>query len=202
MGAVGALSGPGWSSAPTRAAMLGVNCAAAAAFVQGSWSAAQLSHRPPLLLPVSDTSWHAMPVDQVLDQLNATSAGLSEEDAAHRRGQGRRPQLVRTSLARAVMEELDNPLTPILAAGAVLSASLGSVVDAGLVAGVSALSALIGGAQRLHTDRAMAALLAHSAITARVLRDGGPVRRPAQQLVPGDIVELRSGAWCPPIAGC
>jgi cation-transporting P-type ATPase I len=43
----------------------------------------------------------------------------------------------------------------------------------------------------------MAALLAHSAITARVLRDGGPVRRPAQQLVPGDIVELRSGDVVP-----
>jgi cation-transporting ATPase I len=197
VGGVGALSGPGWTSGPTRAAMLGVNCAAAAAFVEGSWSAAQLGHRPPLILPVSDTPWHAMPVDAVLDQLGATPAGLSEDDAARRRRQVRRPQLVRTSLARAVMEELDNPLTPILAAGAVLSASLGSVVDAGLVAGVSALSALIGGAQRLHTDRAMAALLAHSAVTARVLRDGVAVRRSAQQLVAGDVVELRSGDVVP-----
>jgi cation-transporting P-type ATPase I len=197
VGGVGALSGPGWTSGPTRAAMLGVNCAAAAAFIQGSWSAAQLDYRPPLILSVSDTPWHAMPVEEVLAQLDATPAGLSEADAARRRRQVRRPQPVRTSLARAVMEELDNPLTPILAAGAVLSASLGSVVDAGLVAGVSALSALIGGAQRLHTDRAMAALLAHSAVTARVLRDGDRVRRPAQQLVSGDVVELRSGDVVP-----
>jgi cation-transporting ATPase I len=197
VGGVGALSRPGWSSAPTRAAMLGVNCAAAAALVQGSWSAAQLDHGSPLILPVCDTPWHAMPLEDVLAQLDAIPDGLAEEDAARRRRQVRRPQLVRTSLARAVMEELDNPLTPILAAGAVLSASLGSVVDAGLVAGVSALSALIGGAQRLHTERAMAALLAHSAVTARVLRDGGPVRRPAQQLVPGDVVELRSGDVVP-----
>ncbi|HEX6403774.1 MAG TPA: HAD-IC family P-type ATPase [Pseudonocardiaceae bacterium] len=197
VGGVAALSGRGWTSGPTRAAMLGVNCAAAAAFVEGSWSAAQLGHRPPLMLPVSDTPWHAMPVDAVLDQLDATPAGLSEADAARRHRQVRRPQLVRTSLARAVMEELDNPLTPILAAGAVLSASLGSVVDASLVAGVSALSALIGGTQRLHTDRAMAALLAHSAVTARVLRDGVLARRSAQQLVSGDVVELHSGDVVP-----
>ncbi|MGB8962917.1 MAG: hypothetical protein WCC38_13310, partial [Pseudonocardiaceae bacterium] len=95
------------------------------------------------------------------------------------------------------MEDLDNPLTPILAGGAVLSASLGSMVHAGLVAGVSALSALIGGAQRLHTDRAVAQLLAGSAVTARVLRDGHPVTRPAEQLVIGDVIELGSGDVVP-----
>jgi calcium-translocating P-type ATPase len=197
VGGIGSLGRRGWSSGPTRAAMLGVNCAAAAGLVQGSWSAAQLGQRPPLLLPVCDTPWHAMPVEEVLDQLNTTPAGLTEAEAVGRRRQVRRPDLVNASLTRAVMEELDNPLTPILAAGAVLSASLGSVVDAGLVGGVCALSALIGGAQRLHTDRAMAALLARSEATARVLRDGQGVRQPARQLVAGDVVELASGDVVP-----
>jgi magnesium-transporting ATPase (P-type) len=199
VGGISALSAPGWASGPARAAMLGVNGAAAASFGQGCWSAQQLASQPPPILPTVGVPWHAMTVDAVLEQVDTTAAGLTEGEAARRLSQARRqhPELVQPSLARAVLAELDNPLTPILAGGAMLSASLGSVVDAGLVAGVGALSALIGGAQRLHTDRAVAALLARSAVTARVLRDGTLVSRPADQLVSGDVVELVSGDVVP-----
>jgi calcium-translocating P-type ATPase len=203
LGGLGALSSPGWGSGPTQAAMLAVNGAAAAAFAQGSWAAGHLDRQLPAepaigLSPISHIPWHAMPADAVLDQVKTTPGGLTEIEAARRRRQTRHPlEPARPSLVRAVLEELDNPLTPILASGAVLSASLGSVVDAGLVAGVSALSALIGGAQRLHTDRAVAQLLARSAVTARVLRDGHSVSRAAEQLVTGDVVELRSGDVVP-----
>jgi cation-transporting ATPase I len=202
VGAVGALSGSGWSSRPTRAAMMGVNCAAAAAFVQGSWSAAELGHQPPLILPVCETPWHAMPVEKVLDQLNATSAGLSEDDAARRRDQLWRPQLVRTSLARAVMEELDNPLTPILAAGAVLSASLGSVVDAGLIAGVSALSALIGGRSGyIPTGRWPNCWLVPRSPPGYCATGDRSADRPSSWS-PVTSSSYTPGTWCPLIAGC
>jgi calcium-translocating P-type ATPase len=197
LGAVGALTTPGWGAGPARAAMLSVNGAAAVAFVHGSWTSQQLGSCE-LIVPISHISWHAMPLDAVLDQVKTTPAGLSEAEVNRRRRHAGRPvEPAPPSLARAVLAELDNPLTPILAGGAVLSASLGSMVDAGLVAGVGALSALIGGAQRLHTDRAVAQLLAGSAVTARVLRDGRPVSRPAEQLVTGDVVELRSGDVVP-----
>jgi hypothetical protein len=198
LGGVGALTGSGWGlgSGPGQAAMLGVNGAAAVALVQGAWAAGQVGRRP-LDPPISRIPWHAMPVEAVLDQLSTTPAGLSATEVGRRRHRGHQPALVRPSLARAVAEELDNPLTPILAGGAALSAAVGSVTDAGLVAGVSALSALVGGVQRLRTDRAVAALLASSAITARVLRDGQPVSRPAEELVAGDVVELRSGDVVP-----
>jgi cation-transporting P-type ATPase I len=196
LGGIGALTGSGWGggSGPGQAAMLGVNGAAAVALAQGAWAARQVGRRP-LDPPISRIPWHAMPVEAVLDQLSTTAGGLPASEVARRRGH--RPELVRPSLARAVAEELDNPLTPILAGGAALSAAVGSVTDAGLVAGVSALSALVGGVQRLRTDRAVAALLASSAVTARVLRDGQPASRPAEELVAGDVVELRSGDVVP-----
>jgi cation-transporting ATPase I len=197
LGAVSALTTPRDGSGPARAAMLAVNGAAAGAFFDGSWACQQLG-RGQLIVPIPQIAWHAMPVDAVLDELKTTPEGLSEAEADRRRRQAGRPvEPAAPSLGRAVMEELDNPLTPILAGGAVLSASLGSMVDAGLVAGVSALSALIGGVQRLHTDQAVAQLLAGSAVTARVLRDGRPVTRPAEQLVIGDVIELRSGDVVP-----
>jgi cation-transporting ATPase I len=196
LGGVGVWTDSEWRSGPGQAAMLGVNGAAAVALAQGAWAAHELGHRP-LDPPISRIPWHAMPVEAVLDQLTTTSAGLSTAEVARRSRRSRQPEPVRPSLARAVAEELDNPLTPILAGGAALSAAIGSVTDAGLVAGVSALSALIGGVQRLRTDRAVAALLANSAVTARVLRDGQPVTRPAEELVAGDVVELRSGDVVP-----
>jgi calcium-translocating P-type ATPase len=196
VGSVAALASAGWGSAPTRAAMLAVNAAAAAAFVLGTWAVRQLGEQPSAV-PVRAVPWHAMPVEAVLEQLQTTPAGLPEDESTRRRSQRSHPELVQPSLPRAVLEELNNPLTPILLGGTVLSASLGSVVDAALVAGVAVLSALIGGIQRLHTDRALAQLLDRSAVTARVRSNGAPVSRPAQQLVSGDVVELISGDVVP-----
>ena len=69
-----------------------------------------------------------------------------------------------------------------------MSAAIGSLVDAGLVAGVMLVSALVGGIQRRGTDQALAALLAESAVAARVHRDGTEITVPAGDLVPGDIL--------------
>lgn len=200
LGGVGALvrrgpSGTGGGSAAARSAMLGVNAAAAVAFAQGSWAALQAG-RAPLVPPISRVPWHAMPAGDVLAELSASAAGLTRGEATRRRRPSR-PHEDAPSLARAVVQELDNPLTPILAGGAALSAAVGSAVDAVLVAGVSALSALVGGVQRLHTDRAVAQLMADSAVAARVWRDGKKLTVAAEQLVPGDVIEVRSGEVVP-----
>jgi calcium-translocating P-type ATPase len=197
LGGAAALAGSGRGGGPgtARSAMLGVNASAGLAFAQGSWAALQVG-RTPLAPPISRVPWHAMPADAVLVQLTATAGGLTRVEAGRRRPTSR-PDLDTPSLVRAVMHELDNPLTPILAGGAALSAAVGSAVDAGLVAGVSALSAVLGGVQRLRTDRAVASLMAGSAVAARVLRDGTEVTLPAEQLVPGDVIEVRSGDVVP-----
>jgi cation-transporting ATPase I len=197
LGGVGVLSNRGWGrgSRPGQAAMLAVNAAAAAAFAEGTWAARQIGERP-LAPPVPRISWHTMPIDAVLDQLDTAPDGLSSVQTRDRyRSHG--PALPNPSLLRAVVAELNNPLTPILACGAAVSAAVGSVTDAGLVAGVTALSAMIGGVQRLRTEHAVAELTAGSAVRARVLRDGRPIIVPAEDTVVGDVVELRSGEVVP-----
>ncbi len=167
--------------------LLAVNIAAAAALAQGAWSAMELGRRP-LTPPISRVPWHAMPAPVVMRRLGVTENGLSANEVRRRQRRSASPPLAATTLLGSVVDELANPLTPILAAGAALSAAVGSVVDAALVAGVSLASALLGGVQRRGTDRALAALLAHSAVTARVRRDGAETTVPAEELVPGDIV--------------
>ncbi len=193
LGAAAAFAGTAAGAA--NRSLLAVNAAAAAALASGAWSAAELGRRPaPVVVP--RTPWHAMPADLVLDQIHASPEGLSSQDARERwRPDGRQPPEL--SLPRAFLAELASPLTPILAGGAALSASIGAVTDAVIVTGVSALSALIGGVQRASTERSMARLFQASAVTARVLRDGTEQTVPGSGLVPGDAILLGAGDVVP-----
>ncbi|WP_434742263.1 HAD-IC family P-type ATPase [Micromonospora sp. SH-82] len=173
-----------------------VNAAGALAFAHGVWRAHQLP--APADTPVAPTTaWHLMPVATALHQLRADRSGLTSAEAARRHGRGAGPEFGPAGLLRAFVEELDNPLTPVLAAGAVLSASFGSVVDAALVGGVVGGSALVGAVHRRRTERSLAELLSRSAVTARVRRDGAEQVVPAEELVTGDVVVLAPGDAVP-----
>ena len=169
---------------------LAVNGAAGVALGAGAWSASELG-RKTLVPGVSRTPWHVMPAETVLTRLDTTERGLSAAEVARRRQEDPAADAEASpSLGRAFLDELNNPLTPVLAGGAVLSAAIGAVVDAAIVVGVTAASALIGGVQRVVTDRAVAGLLERSSTRARVLRDGVPTTVTADDVVVGDVVEL------------
>lgn len=195
IGSISATAAAAGSAAAPRS-LLAVNTAAALSLALGSWSASRLV-RVPLSPPVSRVPWHVMPNDAVLEVLSSSREGLSSEEARRRRPSGQQGVPIVIGLPTAIAEELNNPLTPILGAGAALSAAIGAVVDAGLVAAVTALSAVIGGVQRSRTDRALEELLSKSALTARVLRDGAEVLIPAEQLVSGDVVAVGPGEVVP-----
>lgn len=190
-----ALAFGGTAPGAARRSMLAVNGAGAIALTSGAWSAAELARRP-ASVPPPRTVWHAMPAEVVLDRLHTGPGGLASAEAQRRWHPDER-QPPEPSLPRAFLAELANPLTPILAGGAALSASIGAVTDAAIVTGVGALSALIGGVQRVWTDRSMAQLFETSAVTARVMRDGREQTVPATRLVPGDIVVLGAGDVVP-----
>ncbi|MEV5321012.1 cation-translocating P-type ATPase [Streptomyces sp. NPDC052687] len=138
-------------------------------------------------------------LEQTVDRMRATVTTV-----------GRKPVMAPArwtfQLARAVRNELDDPLTPVLAVGSAASAILGSVADALLVVGALDLNALVGGLQRLRAERALSGLVAEQKQKARVSADGwaGPPgrrrdrRRPgprtvdASRLVPGDVIELNA----------
>lgn len=183
------------AGAPARA-LLAVNAASACSLLQGGWAAAELT-RQPLSPPVSSTPWHILAADRVLDLLDSRPDGLTSRQARSRRSPDVQVNPDPPGLARAFVEELANPLTPILAGGAALSAAVGSFVDAGVVVGASAFGAFAGAVQRTLTSRAVADLLTRSAVIATVRRDGEPVRLPADQLVPGDVVQLVPGDVVP-----
>ena len=172
-----------------------INAASGLAFADGVWRAHRLN--PPASAHAAGAPWHLMPVDTVLTRLSTDPSGLSTEEARRRSTNGGDHGGHRAGLLTALVDELSNPLTPILTAGAGLSAAVGSPVDAGLVGGVVALSALIGAVQRVRTERSLADLLSRSAVSAKVRRDGAEQVIAADELVPGDVIVVEPGDVIP-----
>ncbi len=173
-----------------------VNLAALAAMANGIRAVAYL-RRHGGQLPGDSTRWHELGVDEVLARLQSTRQGLSEEEVALRQRVDTGVRAPEPGLARSIMAELANPLTPVLAGGAVASAAVGSPADAGIVAAVTGVNALIGGAQRFGAERAIVSLTEASQTLVTALRSHIMVRVPSDRLVPGDLVVLRSGDAVP-----
>jgi magnesium-transporting ATPase (P-type) len=173
-----------------------VNVAVALSMGNAGWQARRATRRP-LAPPLPTTPWHTMPTGAVLDELATRRTGLTEQEARARRRRRAEAGEARPGLLKTTADELANPLTPVLAAGAVGAAAVGSLADAALVAGVMGLSALVGGVQRLATDRTIARLSPRSTTSARVLRAGEEREVDGDRLVPGDIVRFASGDVVP-----
>ncbi|WDZ86048.1 cation-translocating P-type ATPase [Micromonospora cathayae] len=178
-------------------ALAGVNGAAALAFAHGVWRAHRLPTGAADIPTRVATAWHLMPVGTVLDRLDTGPDGLSSAEAANRRRTGGTDTTGSGGLWRAFRDELANPLTPVLAAGAALSAAFGSIVDAALVGGVVGGSALVGAIHQRNTERSLAGLLARTAVNAKVRRDGTEQVVAADDLVVGDVIILEPGDAVP-----
>ncbi|GAT67338.1 magnesium-transporting ATPase [Planomonospora sphaerica] len=198
VGALLAVAGP--EAASSRRAHLVSHCVSLAALALGELSG-RAAGRTPVPVRADGTPWYAMSAADVLTRLGSSSDGIAEEDAAGRRteaaGEEERPGGGPRSLVRASAQELANPMTPVLAAGAGMSALIGSVLDALLIGGVTVVSAFVGGAQRVSADRALRRLTEDSSVPVRLRRPGGHTRTSAAALVPGDVIELRAGDAVP-----
>jgi cation-transporting P-type ATPase I len=193
LGALVALTGPRGSAG--RRGLVMVNGAGAAALASGVWSGVALGRRPRPRVR-HRVAWHTMTGAEVLDRLDSDADGLSAWEARRRRRQSRHdePEL---GVLEPLLAELANPLNPILGVGAGLAAAAGSMVDAGLVTGLIGMNTVVGGVQRLQTERAVASLLRGSANPARVVRDGVESTVTEDDLVRGDVVRLRANDAVP-----
>ncbi|MEU8271361.1 HAD-IC family P-type ATPase [Sphaerisporangium sp. NPDC049002] len=168
-----------------------------AAVSLGEW-AGRAAARVPTPLRADATPWHAMSVKEVLSRLGSSSEGIPDADAVRRRHEaGTTEAEGPQSLAQTTVEELANPLTPALAAGAGISALVGSALDAVMISGVMVINAFLGGVQRFRADRALHRLTEATEVHVRLRRPGGVEAATREDLAPGDVVELRAGDAVP-----
>ncbi|MEZ3180633.1 cation-translocating P-type ATPase [Streptomyces pimonensis] len=186
-----------------------VNVAAAGALLSG-WTEALRVARATPPEPRLHVPWHALEPHEAQELLRDTRTGAEPGGLAllAERSRQRAARLARTPAAAparwtwqaagAVRRELDDPLTPVLATGAVASALLGSLVDALLVVGAMDINAVAGGLQRLRAERALARLAAHQRPKARrQVAHGRTVTVDAARLRPGDRISLGVGDVVP-----
>ena len=146
------------------------------------------------------TDFHAQEGDAVLSALAASPRGLSNEEAAERlrtHGENRlKPARSRGPLGR-FLAQFHNVLIYVLIGAAVVTALLGHWLDTAVILGVVIINAVIGMVQEGKAERALDAIRDMLSPKALVLRDGHRREIPAEQLVPGDIVQLQSGDRVP-----
>lgn len=187
----------GPSSNASKRATIPVNTAALLAQLNGIINALYVD-KITLPKPVNITPWHSMEVADVLKTLQSNQDGLSEKlaEARLKNTQIKEPSDIERFL-KSFAQELANPLTPVLAVGTILSAAIGSIADAGLVAGVTTTNALIGAIQQLQTQRSVKKLKHQAITTFSVLREGKWVKKQEKEIVIGDIVLLKDGDVAP-----
>ncbi|WP_231639208.1 cation-translocating P-type ATPase [Mycobacterium sp. Marseille-P9652] len=162
----------------------------------------------PLPEPETTHDWHGLPVAEVQRLLARPPDEHAGQQAVPVRAlRGATVGFVGASwgLLRDFAEEmranLADPITPLLATGALASALLGSPLDAVLVGSVLLANAALSSEQQLHAERILNRLLAVQEPPAR-RRIGPPNARrtekvPATRLRPGDVIELHADEVIP-----
>jgi len=140
--------------------------------------------------------WHGLTVDEVLEEVKSNRGGLTGSEARKRLeadGPNELKQGESKTLLMIFLEQFADLMIWVLIGAAVISGLVGEWIDAGIILIVVFLNAVLGTAQESRAERALEALKAMAAPSARVLRDGSVNHIPARELVVGDLVLLEAG---------
>jgi Ca2+-transporting ATPase len=151
-------------------------------------------------MPDQTPIWHTLSVEEAIAHLGTASLGLSSGEAANRihvYGPNELTSLTRESAWRTFAAQFKNALILILLFATVISGFLGHTLEAVVITVIVLFAVLLGFFQEYRASRALDALRQMAAPVARVLRDGQEAVLPARDLVPGDVVLLRTGDRVP-----
>ncbi len=137
------------------------------------------------------------PLDTLLAAASSRTEGLTAAEALDRRCVARPMRTARTATVRLFLRQLSSPITLILLAATLVSAVVGEVTDASIIAVIVLASAVVGFRQEYVAGRAINDLLAQVQVRARVLRDGIEQQVAVDEVVRGDVVLLRVGDIVP-----
>ena len=147
-----------------------------------------------------ENEWHSASVQSVLESVSSNPDGLPTLEASERLeryGPNRLPEpRKRDPLVRFLLH-FHNVLIYVLLVCAVITATLGHVVDTLVILAVVVANAAIGFVQEGKAEKAMEAIRRMLALKASVLRAGVRQSVDGDTLVPGDVVLLEAGDKVP-----
>ncbi|GAB4257546.1 MAG: cation-transporting P-type ATPase [Methylomicrobium sp.] len=150
--------------------------------------------------PQDRHQWHSLSPEQVQQQLNIDTNGLSEQEAKRRLqqfGPNRLPPPKTRGPLIRFLSQFHNLLIYVLIGAGIVTAVLDHWVDTYVIIAVVFINSIIGFIQEGKAEKALDAIRQMLAPRATVLRDGHRCGVPAEELVPGDIVLLEPGDKVP-----
>ncbi len=145
-------------------------------------------------------AWHALDACATVTHLDTSQGGLAEAERARRLVRHGRNEVAgrrREPWWQELLESFAEPLQLLLIAVAVLSAVFGELSDALAIGAVIIVVAVLETVTELCAARAIDALRAMTAPTARVVEPRGVREVPAAALVPGDVIVVGFGDVVP-----
>ena len=144
---------------------------------------------------------HALKWTQVVEELKADAEdGLSSADAKARLEEHGRNELGDTggvNPGKILLRQVANAMTLVLIMAMAVSFGIKSWIEGGVVAGVIAINIIVGFTQEFQAEKTMDSLRSLSSPTAVAVRDGKAESISTQEIVPGDLVELKTGDTIP-----
>jgi Ca2+-transporting ATPase len=141
-----------------------------------------------------------MEIKEVFSSLGSTLNGLTRQEAKARLEKFGPNELIekeKISALKIFIDQFKNFLIIILLAATVVSVFIGEWLDAIVIFGIVVACAILGLYQEYKAEKAVEALKRIAALTARVIRAGEEVEIPSSDIVPGDVVVLRTGDKVP-----
>lgn len=149
---------------------------------------------------LDNISFHTEDDQRVLELLNSSHGGITEEEAQKRLqiyGRNELEEGKKKSLFGMFIEQFKNIMVIILLIAAAISGFMHELTDTMIILVVVIINAVLGVVQESKAEKALAALKKMSSPFVKVKRNGEVKQIKTEMLVPGDIVFLEAGDILP-----
>lgn len=150
--------------------------------------------------PYSIDHPHTQTIQEVYEQLETNQEGLTDKQAHHRltqAGYNRLPTSQKESVFKRFFKHFHDTLIYILIVAAMITGALGHWIDTLVIMAVVVINAVIGFIQEGRAEVALEGIRKMLSAHAHTKRDGQWKEIEAEELVPGDIIRLRTGDRVP-----
>jgi len=169
-------------------------------YMTHSSSSVKTNASPSSSAAAENKNWYQISSNDAMSRLETSEAGLNPQVAAERLkefGPNALPEKPTKSALMRFLAHFNDVLIYILLAAAVVTGAMGHWVDTLVILGVAVINAMIGFLQENSAEKSLKSIQNMLSSQAVVIRDGQIQTINADQLVPGDIVQLRPGDKIP-----
>ncbi len=150
---------------------------------------------------IAERRWHATAIDDAEKLLGSDrERGLADREVERRRkefGENKLPERKRETLLHTFLRQFKDPLIYILLLAGGVSVVIGNFEDAAFIFAVLLFNSGLGTYQEYKAESAAQSLQQVMRIKAQVIREGEREEVDSTELVPGDLVSVKSGTSVP-----